>query len=26
VPSTGLNDFTAAIGDVLEAGGHAPTA
>ena len=26
VPSTGLNDFTAAIDDVLEAGGQAPTA
>lgn len=24
VPSTGLNDFTAAIDDVLDAGGHAP--
>ena len=26
VPSTGLNDFTAAIGDVLGAGGQAPMA
>ena len=26
VPSTGLNAFTAAIGDVLGAGGHAPEA
>jgi hypothetical protein len=26
VPSTGLNDFTAAIEDVLDAGGRAPTA
>jgi hypothetical protein len=26
VPSTGLSDFTAAIGDVLGAGGQAPTA
>ena len=26
VPSTGLNDFTAAIEDVLDAGGHAPRA
>ena len=25
VPSTGLNDFTAAIGDVLGTGGPAPT-
>lgn len=26
VPSTGLSDFTAAIGDVLGTGGHAPPA
>ena len=26
VPGTGLSDFTAAIGDVLGAGSHAPTA